>query len=64
MQPLVADNPDQKARVERMGALIDEMLTRATKTVELGRDGQFAEATEFVKTGRGQQVLEFPRPSQ
>jgi signal transduction histidine kinase/CheY-like chemotaxis protein len=58
LRPLVADNPDQTARVERMGALIDEMLTRATTTVELGRNGQFAEATEFVKTGRGQQILE------
>jgi signal transduction histidine kinase/ActR/RegA family two-component response regulator len=58
LRPLVADNPDQKARVERMGALIGEMLTRATKVVELGRNGQFAEATELVKTGRGQQVLE------
>jgi CHASE3 domain sensor protein len=58
LRPLVADNPDQKARVERKGALIDEMLTRATKAFELGRNGQFAEASEFVKTGRGQQVLE------
>jgi CHASE3 domain sensor protein len=58
LRHLVADDPDQAARVERVGALIDEILTRATKTVELGRNGQFAEATEFVKTGRGQQILE------
>ncbi len=58
LRSLVADDPDQTARVERMGALIDEMLTRATKTVGLGRNGQFAEAIEFVKTGRGQQILE------
>ena len=57
LRPLVADDPDQTARVERMGALIDEMLTRATKTIELGRNGQFAEATELVKSGRGQQIL-------
>jgi len=39
LRSLVADDPDQTARVERMGALIDEMLTRATKTVGLGRNG-------------------------
>jgi signal transduction histidine kinase/CheY-like chemotaxis protein len=61
LRSLVADNPDQTARVERMGALIDELLTRATTTVELGRNGQFAEATEIVKTGRGQQISELFR---
>ena len=56
LRSLVADNPDQTARVERMRALIDELLTRATTTVELGRKDQFAEAIEIVKTGRGQQI--------
>jgi CHASE3 domain sensor protein len=58
LRSLVADNPDQTARVERMRPLIDELLTRATTTVELGRKGQFAEAIEIVRTGRGQQVLQ------
>ena len=58
LRSLVADNPDQTARVERMRPLIDELLTRATTTVELGRKDQFAEAIEIVRTGRGQQVLQ------
>jgi signal transduction histidine kinase/ActR/RegA family two-component response regulator len=58
LRSLVADNPDQTARVERMRPLIDELLATATTTVELGRKGQFAEAIEIVKTGRGQQVLQ------
>ena len=64
LRSLVADNPDQTARVERMGASDRRMLTRATTTVELGRKGQFAEAIEIVKTGRGEQILEIlPRAS-
>jgi signal transduction histidine kinase/ActR/RegA family two-component response regulator len=58
LRSLVADNPDQTARVERMRPLIDELLTRATTTVELGRKDRFAEAIEIVKTGRGEQVLQ------
>jgi signal transduction histidine kinase/ActR/RegA family two-component response regulator len=58
LRPLVADNPDQAARVERMGGLIDELLARSTNTVELGRKGQFSEAIAIVETGRGQQVLQ------
>ena len=58
LRSLVADNPDQTARVERMRPLIDELLTQATTTVELGRKGQFAEAIDIVRTGRGQQVLQ------
>jgi signal transduction histidine kinase/ActR/RegA family two-component response regulator len=61
LRSLVADNPDQTARVERMGALIDELLNRATTMIELGRNGQFAESIEIVRTGRGQQILELFR---
>jgi signal transduction histidine kinase/CheY-like chemotaxis protein len=56
LRSLVADDPEQTGRVERIGALIDELLTRAATTVELGRKGQFAEAIGIVATGRGQQV--------
>jgi CHASE3 domain sensor protein/CheY-like chemotaxis protein len=58
LAPLVADNPEQTARVERMRPLIEELLATATTTVEFGRKGQFAEAIEIVKTGRDQQVLQ------
>ena len=56
LRSLVADSPDQTARVEHLGVLIDELLTRATTLVELGRNGQFTEAIEIVKTGRGEQI--------
>ena len=58
LRSLVADNPDQTARVDRMGLSIEDILTTSARTIELGRNGQFAEATAFVMTGRGQQTLE------
>jgi signal transduction histidine kinase/CheY-like chemotaxis protein len=41
-----------------MGLSIQDILTTSARTIELGRNGQFAEATAFVMTGRGQQTLE------
>ena len=56
----VADNPEQTARVARMGALIDDMLATAAKTIELGRKGRFAEAVDLATTGPGRQTLNPP----
>ena len=58
LHSLVADSRDQTARVDRMGLSIEDILTTSARTIELGRNGQFAEATAFVMTGRGQQTLE------
>ena len=58
LHSLVADSRDQTARVDRMGLSIQDILTTTARTIELGRNGQFAEATAFVMTGRGQQTLE------
>src|SRR5271168_5282672 len=58
LRSLVADNPDQTAQVERMGLSIEDILTTSARTIELGRNGQFAEAIASVTTGRGQQTLE------
>ena len=58
LHSLVADSRDQTARVDRMGLSIQDILTTSARTIELGRNGQFAEATAFVMTGRGQQTLE------
>ena len=58
LRSLVADSRDQTARVDRMGLSIEDILTTSARTIELGRNGQFAEATAFVMTGRGQQTLE------
>jgi signal transduction histidine kinase/ActR/RegA family two-component response regulator len=58
LRSLVADSRDQTARVDRMGLSIEDILTTSARTIELGRNGQFAEATASVMTGRGQQTLE------
>jgi len=58
LHSLVADSRDQTARVDRMGLSIQDILTTTARTIELGRNGQFAEATASAMTGRGQQTLE------
>jgi signal transduction histidine kinase/ActR/RegA family two-component response regulator len=58
LRSLVADNPDQTARVDRMASSIDDILTTSTRAVELGRHGQFPEAAEIATAVRGQQILE------
>jgi signal transduction histidine kinase/ActR/RegA family two-component response regulator len=58
LHSLVADSRDQTARVDRMGLSIQDILTTTARTIELGRNGPFAEATASVMTGRGQQTLE------
>jgi signal transduction histidine kinase/ActR/RegA family two-component response regulator len=58
LRSLVADSRDQTARVDRMGLSIQDILTTTARTIELGRNGQFAEATASAMTGRGQQTLE------
>ncbi len=58
LRSLVADSTDQTARVDRMGLSIQDILTTSARTIELGRNGQFAEAIAFVMAGRGQQTLE------
>ncbi len=58
LRSLVADSRDQIARVDRMGLSIQDILTTSARTIELGRNGQFAEAIAFVMAGRGQQTLE------
>src|SRR5271169_2392130 len=58
LRSLVADNPDQMARVGRMESSLEDMLTASARAVELGRHGQLPEAAETATTGRGQQILE------
>ncbi len=58
LRALVADNPDQIARVDRMAADIDVLLTKTAKTIDLGRSGRFDEAIEVVAAGRGQAALD------
>jgi signal transduction histidine kinase/ActR/RegA family two-component response regulator len=55
---LVADNPDQIARVERLGADVDQLLAKTARTIDLGRSGKFDEAVGVVATGRGQEAVD------
>jgi len=58
LRSLVADNPDQIARVDRMRADIDVLLAKTSKTIDLGRSGKFDDAIGVVAAGRGQQALD------
>ena len=58
LRSLVADNPDQIARLDRMRADIAVLLAKTSKTIDLGRSGKFDEATGVVAAGRGQQALD------
>ncbi len=57
----VADNPAQIAQVARMSVSIGDMLTASAKSVELGREGRFAEAVETMTRSGGPQTLESAR---
>ena len=59
----VADNPGQITQVARMSASIGDMLTASAKSVELGREGRFAEAVETMTRSGGPQTLESARAS-
>jgi signal transduction histidine kinase len=58
LKSLIADNPDQTARLERMGADVDQLLAKTARTIDLGRSGRFDEAIGVVAAGRGQQALD------
>jgi CHASE3 domain sensor protein/CheY-like chemotaxis protein len=58
LRSLVAGDPDQTARAASRKAPIDDMLTTAAGEVELGRNGQFTEAVETVKSGRESQIFQ------
>jgi signal transduction histidine kinase/ActR/RegA family two-component response regulator len=58
LRSLVADNPDQIARFDRMGADVDRLLAKTARTIDLGRSGKFDEAIALVAAGRGQEALD------
>ena len=57
LRSLVADNPEQIARIDRMVADVDLLLAKTAKTIDLGRSGRFDEAVALVAAGRGQEAL-------
>jgi signal transduction histidine kinase/CheY-like chemotaxis protein len=58
LRSLVADNPDQMARVERMDADVARLLAKTATTIDLGRSGNFDQAIGVVAAGQGQDALE------
>ena len=54
LRSLVVDNRDQTARVDRMGLSVEDILTTSARSIELGRNGQFAEAISFLTRHAGQ----------
>jgi signal transduction histidine kinase len=58
LRSLVADNPEQMARVERMEADVGRLLAKTAKTIDLGRSGKFEEAIGVVAAGQGQEALD------
>jgi signal transduction histidine kinase/CheY-like chemotaxis protein len=58
LRSLVADNPDQMARLERMEIDVGRLLAKTAKTIDLGRSGEFDEAIGVVDGGRGQEALD------
>ena len=58
LRSLVADNPAQIRRLERMRMAISEVMAESARPVELARKGDTAGAVDAVKSGRGLQVTD------
>jgi signal transduction histidine kinase/CheY-like chemotaxis protein len=57
LRSLVADNPDQIRRLERIRMAISEVMAESARPVELARKGDIAGAVAIIKSGRGLQVM-------
>ena len=57
LRSLVADNPDQVRRLERLRKAISEVMAESARPVEFARKGDIAGAIAVVKSGRGLQVM-------
>ncbi|QRY77446.1 response regulator [Pseudomonas sp. PDNC002] len=53
---LVADNPPQVERVQRLSAMQDEWMTFAQEMIQLRRNGQ--ETTDAIRSGRGKSMMD------
>ena len=58
LRSLVADNPDQARRVERVRVAINEVMAESARPVELARKSDIAGAITVIKSGRGLQVMD------
>ncbi|MBL8828640.1 MAG: PAS domain S-box protein, partial [Planctomycetaceae bacterium] len=57
VKSLIADNPAQLARFAQLEPKIAERLERILATVQLVRDGKRDEAIEFLRMGRGRELM-------
>lgn len=55
---LLADNPVQREKMERLKRLIAERLDLMETTIALRRDGKTDRALDIVRTGRGKAVMD------
>jgi signal transduction histidine kinase/CheY-like chemotaxis protein len=58
LRSLVADNPGQIRRLERMRMAISEVMAESARPVELARKGDTAGAVAVIKSGRGLRVTD------
>lgn len=58
LRSLVADNPAQIRRLERMRTAISEVMAESARPIELARKGDTTGAVDAVKSGRGLQVTD------
>ena len=61
LRSLVADNPGQIPRVDRIRTAINEVMAESARPVELARKGDTAGAVDAIKSGRGLQVMDASR---
>ena len=57
-QALIADNPNQLSRLDRLHGEIDSKLTELARTIGLARTGSFPAALEAVRTGGGKAMMD------
>lgn len=52
LEKLVQDNPEQQQRVDSVKKLIEERIKLSVRTIDLRKDKGFAEAQQFVASGK------------
>ncbi len=58
LRKLVADNPDQLARLDRVAGYLDQKMKELTETVDLARGGNVEEALLRVRNDRGKLMMD------
>lgn len=58
LKTLTAADPDQLARVDRLGDVIDAKVDSLRKPLDMAQGGRFEDAIAFVSGGRGRSLME------